>query len=384
MSPIDLGALVREVATAPPADLVTALDRNLAPFPWFAGSRLLLTDHGDRLLIEPGDGTRPLVPGELATAAFRSCQVQVGGAGHDTVVVVPLRVRADCIGVLEVRADAAPPDDDLATLEAVGYVVGNVLSAAKHQLEHLQRARRVRPMSLSAEIQWELLSARGEVGPGYVAAGWMEPAYDVGGDTFDLAGDLDALWVSTIDAMGHGLHSGVVSGVTLTAIRNARRNGGGVAEQADAVNEALLRLWEGERYASMLLLRVDTATGEVEAVNAGHPLPRRVRGGVVEPVHLAVDVPAGLTGVASYRAQRFSLAAGDRLVLVSDGVAAAATHGGVPYGHDRIDRDVAGLAGRNPVQVVRELAWQVLSHAEQRLRDDATVVCLDWEGGHVR
>jgi serine phosphatase RsbU (regulator of sigma subunit) len=381
---VDLAGLVRDLATAEPGATVGVLDRHLGVLPWFAGSRLLLTDYGDRLLVDTAGPTRPLRPGELATDSFRSCHVRVGGAGHDTVVVVPLRVRADCIGVLEFDATAVPPDDELTALEAVGYIMGNVLAAAKHQLEHFQRVRRVQPMSLSAEIQWDLLSARSEAGGGYVAAGWLEPAYDVGGDTFDLAGDVGALWVSSIDAMGHGLHSGVVSGVSLSAVRNARRNGGGVADQAAAVNEALLRLWEGERYATLLLLRVDTATGEVDAVNAGHPTARRVRAGTVEPVRLDVDVPPGLTGTASYHTQRFSLAPGDRLVVMSDGVAAAAVDGGMPYGPTRVDQDLLTFAPNNPVETVRSLAWNVLRHSDQRLRDDATIVCLDWEGGHGR
>ncbi|HEX8580946.1 MAG TPA: PP2C family protein-serine/threonine phosphatase [Acidimicrobiales bacterium] len=381
MNGLDLSSLVPRLAAAEPSQLVPTLDRFLATCAWYRGVRLLVPDHGDRVLVDPHGDRRPIaIEGPLADA-YRSCDLVLAGAGADAAILVPLRMRADCVGILEVRADGVPGEADLATVAAIGHIVGLVLWAGRNDMEFVERCRRLHPMSLSAEIQWDLLSSRVETGFGYAAAGWMEPAYDVGGDTFDLAVDVGVLWVSSIDAMGHGLEAGVASGVALSAIRNARRTGGGVADQAAAVNEALLRLWQGERFATLLLLRLDVATGEVEAVNAGHPLARRVRRGNVDALGLAVDVPPGLTGTATYRAQRFRLEPGDRIVAASDGVAGAAIDGGVPYGADRIDRALAEWHDLAPAHLVRTLAWQVLSHAGDRLRDDATIVCVDWGGG---
>jgi serine phosphatase RsbU (regulator of sigma subunit) len=384
VSGVDLARLAPDLATAEPSRLVDVLDRALADVPWYDGCRLLVADYGDRVLIDPHGDPREVADRSALVDAYRSCQVVVGGAGRDTTVLVPLRMRGDCIGVLEVRANAVPDEDDRAVLVAIGHLLGLVLSAGKHDMEFVERSRRLQPMSLSAELQWDLLSSRVEIGPGYAAAGWLEPAYDVGGDTFDLAVDVGVLWVTCIDAMGHGLHAGVASGLTLSAVRNSRRDGGGVADQAAAVNEALLRLWEGDRFATLFLLRVDIETGEVEAVNAGHPLARRVRNGSVEPLNLAVDVPPGLAGTVAYRTQRFRLSPGDRILAASDGVAAAAIDGGQPYGTSRIEQDLAGWHEHSPLEVVRLLAWQVVAHAENRLRDDATLVCVDWEGSHGR
>lgn len=384
MNGLDVAALVPRLAGSEPSRLVATVDEFLRGCGWYRGARVLVPDHGDRVLVDPHGGREAVPLADARAEAYRSCQLVLTGAGADGVVLVPLRMRSDCVGLLELQADGVPPDGDLEALAAIGHVVGLVLWAGRNDMEFVERARRIQPMSLSAEIQWDLLSSRVETGPGFAAAGWMEPAYDVGGDTFDLAVDVGTLWDASVDAMGHGLDAGVASGVTLSAIRNARRDGGGVADPAAAVNEALLRLWQGERFATLLLLRLDVATGEVEAVNAGHPLARRVRGTTVEPLALAVDVPAGLTGVASYRTQRFTLARGDRIVAASDGVAAAATGAGQPYGANAVDQDLARWGDLSPVEVVRTLAWQVLHHADHRLRDDATIVCVDWGVGDGR
>lgn len=387
MSATDLSALVVDVATAPPGGLLAAVERHLAAEPWFGGARILVADYGDRTLVDPftakaGDGAIPADEGALGRA-YRGCAVVLPGeddlGGVPGTVLVPLRLRSDCVGVLEVRTTASPSEDDVRVLQAVGHVLGQVLWAGKHDHDVVERARRVQPMALSAEIQWDLLSARVESGPGYSAAGWLEPAYSVGGDSFDIAVDVDTLWVSSIDAMGHGLHAGITSGLALTAIRNVRRQGGDVAAQAAAVNDALGRVWGGEHFATLLLLRLDLATGEVQALNAGHPPARHQRGGTVAERRLAVDLPAGVARHATYRVQRFGLEPGDRVVITSDGVAEAAMVGGPGYGVDRIDADLAGWRQLSPLELARSLAWSVLRHADERLRDDATIVCFDWE-----
>ncbi|MDQ4011892.1 MAG: hypothetical protein M3228_14650 [Actinomycetota bacterium] len=47
--------------------------------------------------------------------------------------------------------------------------------------------RRRQDSSLPAEIQWELLLSLAYELPGFSIAGSLEPAYDIGGDTFDYA-----------------------------------------------------------------------------------------------------------------------------------------------------------------------------------------------------
>jgi serine phosphatase RsbU (regulator of sigma subunit) len=69
---------------------------------------------------------------------------------------------------------------------------------------------------------------------------------------------------------------------------------------------------------------------------------------------------------------------GDRLVTVTDGYLerrAAAVD---------IEAILTAGTGRHPRQVVQELARSVLAATDRRLRDDATVLCIDFHGpdGH--
>jgi serine phosphatase RsbU (regulator of sigma subunit) len=68
------------------------------------------------------------------------------------------------------------------------------------------------------------------------------------------------------------------------------------------------------------LLRVDLRVGTATIINAGHPLPLRLRDGRVDEVSLDIDLPFGLRPGGSFRVQTFPLAPGDRLVFVTDGM----------------------------------------------------------------
>jgi serine phosphatase RsbU (regulator of sigma subunit) len=95
-------------------------------------------------------------------------------------------------------------------------------------------------------------------------------------------------------------------------------------------------------------------------------------------VDLPVDLPLGLFGDTGYRTSRVDLQPGDRLVLLTDGM---------------VERNAAGLdiaaviaetRSLHPREAVRALADRVLETTGNKLNDDATVLCLDWHGGHGR
>ena len=92
--------------------------------------------------------------------------------------------------------------------------LGFALAAAGRATDEVELVRRGRPLS-PAEIQWELLPRLALEAPEYVVAGTLEPAYEVGGDTFDYAAQPEALTVSVTDAMGHGLQAALLAGLTV-------------------------------------------------------------------------------------------------------------------------------------------------------------------------
>jgi hypothetical protein len=173
------------------------------------------------------------------------------------------------------------------------------------------------------------------------------------------------------------VHAALLATVLVGSLRNSRRRDIGLVQQAAIANEALAAHSPVGDFVTGQLVRVDLAAAEMSIVNAGHPIPFRVRDGRVEELDLSVDMPFGIEPGRAFTVQRIALEPGDRIVLVTDGM----------LERNAEDLDVAAALGRtaqrHPREVVYVLGEAVLHATEQNLRDDATVVCLDWNGGPV-
>jgi serine phosphatase RsbU (regulator of sigma subunit) len=66
------------------------------------------------------------------------------------------------------------------------------------------------------------------------------------------------------------------------------------------------------------------------------------------------------------------------VLLVSDGVTEATSPDGEQFGSGRLRALIADTRRDAPSESVRRITRAVLDHCQSPLRDDATVVCLDW------
>jgi serine phosphatase RsbU (regulator of sigma subunit) len=181
------------------------------------------------------------------------------------------------------------------------------------------------------------------------------------------------------DAMGHGVGAALTATLCVGSLRHTRRVGASLLEQADDTNRALAEHSArvgGDDYVTGILGRLTLSTGDLTLVNAGHITPFVARGGEVRTVELPVDLPLGMFGTTGYHATEVHLEPGDRVVLLTDGM--------VEQGAMALDLPgiIADTYHLHPREAVRTLSDLVLDAAGQELRDDATVLCLDWRGRH--
>ena len=125
--------------------------------------------------------------------------------------------------------------------------------------------QRSTPFSLPAEIQRRLLPAAFTCESGaFTLSAWLEPAANVGGDAFDYSLGRDVLHLSMTDAMGHGVASALTATLCVGSLRNTRRQGASLLDQAQAANTALSEYGTSiadEAYATGLFGRLDPADG---------------------------------------------------------------------------------------------------------------------------
>jgi serine phosphatase RsbU (regulator of sigma subunit) len=151
-----------------------------------------------------------------------------------------------------------------------------------------------------------------------------------------------------------------------------------LAEQARYANDSLAHNAAPGQFVTGQLLRVDLHAETASIVNAGHVLPLRLRNGRVEEVRLRVEPPFGVVPGKSFDVQPFPLEPGDRIIFLTDGM----------LERNAVTLDVATAlahtADLHPREVVHALGDAVLTETGGDLRDDATMICLDWYGGPPR
>ena len=380
--------LYRALDSAPPHAVMPIVAAALQETIAATDVTLLLADYAE-VTLERFESDRPRTPSggmsvPIETAppggCYRRQEVTVDAADTGWSVCAPVTVRSERFGVLMLDVSEEPNAQVKAVTDQVACALAYVLASAKRYTDVFERVRRRRNLALAAEMQWELLPVLGYAAAEFSLAGAVEPAYDVGGDNFDYAVDGNELTLSITDAMGHGLRAALVSTLVVTAMRNCRRAGQGIVEQVGVANQVLGDQFGGEVFATSLIMAFDLSTGQGIAVNAGHPPSLLHRNNAIEPITLVPDLPLGLFAETSYRPQPMSLAPGDRLVLLTDGVVDAGATGPGALGVTRLASLIEHHRALPAGEFVRRVTRSILDHRKGELLDDATLLCLDWWG----
>src|SRR5215208_2500520 len=392
-SPLNLNALLAAVEAAPPVAAVDVLATALAEavgarevsflIADFSGRSLIRLGHsgGTGMLRLQGQETAERVPlfGTPHGRALSAQAVEVVAEDSGARLFAPVTSRGEAVGVLELGLDDFPVEQTVADVALAAHFLAYVVIANRRYTDLFAWGQRSVPLSLAAEIQHRLLpgSFTCEAGQFTVAA-WLQPSGEIGGDTFDFSLERDALHLSMTDAMGHTMDAALLATVLVGGLRNARRRGVELAEQARLANDALAEHVSDSQFVTGLVMRIDLSTATAEIVNAGHPPPLRLRAARVAQVQLEVDRPFGLEPGRGYRVQDLPLKVGDRLIFVTDGM---------------LERDAARMniaailtagMGMHAREAVQDLTQAVLQASGGQLRDDATALCLDWHGGPPR
>ena len=390
---LDIGLLLEAVEAAPPVSAADVAGATLGEMFGAVEVSFLIADYSGDSLIRLGHAgaqtasrrvgretaERVGLDGTPHGRALAGQAVEVVTDGDGACVFAPVTSRGEAVGVLEMWLDRAPDADTVADVGRAAHALADVIIANRRYTDLFEWGQRSVPLSLAAEIQHRLLpgSYTCEAGQ-FTLAAWLEPAGEVGGDTFDFSLDRDALSFSMTDAMGHSVNAALLATLLIGSVRNGRRRGAGLAEQACVADQALAEHAGRAQFVTGQIVRVDLTNGTAEIVNAGHPPPLRLRDGVVDEVPLEPDPPFGAVPGHRFQTQTLPLEPGDRLMFVTDGVLERRAAG--------VDAPAVLASSRDdhPRQAVQNLIQGAVRASGGRLEDDATAMCFDWHGGPQR
>ena len=347
-------------------------------------ARVLVADYGLVWLQQLGDdgpsGEPQAIEGTLAGHAFAREEAVVS-EGEPTLVYVPLSEGSERLGVLELTYGTWT-EDVRAALAPVVRVLVLVLISKRRYTDVVLRARRYQRLSIAAELQWDLLPPLNCSTDRASVSGILEPAYSIGGDSFDYAMNRDRAEFAIVDAVGHGMSAVLMSVAAITSLRNARRESLDLHDAYESTGQLIATQFGPECFVTAQLGSLALDTGELTWLNAGHPLPLLVRdGSYVGELPCRPSVPMGLGGPVAEIAV-VKLQPGDRVLFHTDGVTETQAPGGERFGIPRLADFLvrATLDGVSPAETVRRLSALIMQHNGADLSDDATLLLVQYHG----
>lgn len=230
-------------------------------------------------------------------------------------------------------------------------------------------------------LQRSLLPAQLPEMPGVELASAYQPSRagsDVGGDFFDaFRVGRDELLLTLGDVCGKGAEAAAVTAIARYTIRAVAPDVRHPAQLLRRLNAALLEHDLGERFCSVIAMRVVPIVGGVRlsVSSGGHPFPIVVRAdGRTE----RVGVPGSLLGLfdeVRLFEETVQLGPGDTIVAFTDGVTEA-VRDGQQFGDTRAAEVLAEACRDSANHMVQRLLDAVLTFGGEQPRDDIAILAL--------
>ncbi len=316
------------------------------------GALYLLTPEGLSLARWVGGDARPMIPlsdpvvGPLL--AGEGCGEGEILPGADNLLCAAIAIDGDARGLLvvgekESRRGVGPfPESDRRTLRLFANQAALAIKNAQLHRQALEKQRLERDLELAGEIQQRLLPKRAPELSGFELAGWTRAARQVGGDYYDFLSLPDGRLLTVIaDVTGKGMPAALMVSALHSGLRLLLDHMAPDPALAERLNTHLLEVSGPNKFVTLTLAVLSADRGRITVLNAGHnPALVVRRAGGVETV-TGGGLPLGMLPRSSYSATSLELAAGDLLVLYSDGICEATSPADEEWGIERLGEVVA-------------------------------------------
>lgn len=344
-----------------------------------------LVDLDQRVLValepERPDPEALMIDGTLAGRSFRQIEVVEVTADNGSLVQwVPMLDGTERLGVLQLRFSSGPAAPDLSEVRAFASAVTELIMSKWAYGDFFEVARRREPVTVGADLLWQLLPPLTFGTDELVIAAAFLPTARLGGDAFDYGVDATEAKVAIFDAVGHDLGAGLIATTAVAAYRNSRRSALGLRDTARKIGTEIESHFGDSTFATGILASVELGTGLLSWCVAGHPPPLLLRHGrVIKTLDPGRGMPFGVGPASEVFSE--SLEPGDRVLLYTDGVSEARDERGEFFGLEKL-ADLVGrtASGDPPPETMRRLMHAISDHSAGPLRDDATAVMIEWRG----
>jgi phosphoserine phosphatase RsbU/P len=282
------------------------------------------------------------------------------------------------------RSPQARITHNLTALAAFTFVV-YVIQRYVKQREQLDKAVRqqrdqlLQEVELAARVQRMFLPIRRPSIAGLEIAGMMQPVRGVGGDYYDyIPVNEHTVQVVIADVAGKGVPAALLMSATAAALQMEVSEKRDMLEVVNRLNNGIYSVSDGNRYVTLLLADLDALSRSLRYVNCGHNPGLLFQANTRDVVPMNSSCfPVGMFDSVTCEINRADLAAGDLLVLYTDGITEAENSQGEEFGMERL----SAVIRRDSSLSAEELMNNIFQSAKDfcqgvGFNDDATVLIV--------
>ncbi len=288
-------------------------------------------------------------------------------------------VKAVRAGDLSVKIDTKRKDE-------VGVLLSDFNSMVERLRELVEREKTASEMEqelrIARKIQLKLLPPQRISIPSMNYAAITLAAKGVGGDFYDIIEGEGTWFISMADVSGKGLHSSLYGAMLKGTLLALLTRGASPKEAVQEVNSLLFPYLRPNYFITLALLKIKGR--EVEYIRAGHtPLivhrPISERGidklEYLTPDGMGIGLVEDLSG--ELESMRFSLSAGDSLLLFTDGLSELPSEDGRElFGVERIGGILRKYHRLTPKEIITRLLQEAEGFSGREVPPDDIAIFL--------
>lgn len=228
--------------------------------------------------------------------------------------------------------------NDLRYLKALSDIIAITLSRAQMEQDRDKRKRLYTEINIATKLQHQLLPTNLTPPkiPGYDLFINSISAHEVAGDFVEVTQNAAGEYVGcVIDVMGKGVSAAILAGIFRSQFITFIQRGESLSQFLKYTNIALeTQLGEATMFITAFVFKLDSQSNQLTYSAAGHPPALLYKADGQSGQLISSGPPIGIFDHIKYTENCIQLEAGDRLVIVTDGLYEWTQAGGQPYGWD--------------------------------------------------
>lgn len=238
--------------------------------------------------------------------------------------------------------------------------------------QSLEKERIEKELNLAADIQQRIIPKELPKIDGYEVAGINIPSKEVGGDYYDCIDLGDGKYALVIaDVAGKGISAALLVNTLNASLYSYLEFNLPLTDLADKLNKLIFNSSPSDKYITFFIAVLNSKTGDLDIVNAGHnPIFLVRNNGDLEEIE-AGGIGLGMLDFGiPYDGKKLTIEIGEKLFLYTDGIPEAMNINEEEFSDERMIQFLKNNSNKSPKDFISTIVDDVKKHVGAAQQSD--------------